>query len=193
MLRTLKHLRKSMIQTIDEENIGEIKDFYFDDQEWAIRYLVVDIGTWINEKLVFISPVEIDEFSLGGFTIKTNLTKVQIEQGPLEENHKPLERPFVKGHLRSFNDVIGYSIHAADKQFGHIEDMVMNDENYKVSYLIVDTINFWPSKSVLIIPALLADINWAQREVRTELSHEEVECSPRYDPFDFIDRPETRI
>lgn len=27
--------------------IGHVTDFYFDDEAWVIRYLVVDTGTWL--------------------------------------------------------------------------------------------------------------------------------------------------
>ena len=45
MLRSLKDLRGYAIRASDGV-IGKVDDFYFDDETWAIRYLVVDTGTW---------------------------------------------------------------------------------------------------------------------------------------------------
>ena len=39
--------------------IGEVDDLYFDDEDWAIRYLVVDTGGWLSGRKVLISPVAI--------------------------------------------------------------------------------------------------------------------------------------
>jgi len=36
--------------------IGQVKDFYFDDQNWVMRYLVVDTGSWLSGRKVLISP-----------------------------------------------------------------------------------------------------------------------------------------
>ena len=37
--------------------IGAIDDFYFDDEKWTVRYLVVDTGAWLFRRDVLISPV----------------------------------------------------------------------------------------------------------------------------------------
>jgi hypothetical protein len=43
MLRSLKDLRGVALRAIDGD-IGKVDDFYFDDEGWGIRYLVVDTG-----------------------------------------------------------------------------------------------------------------------------------------------------
>ena len=49
MLRNVKDLRGYGIRASDSV-IGKVDDFYFDDETWAIRYLVVDTGTWLSEQ-----------------------------------------------------------------------------------------------------------------------------------------------
>jgi hypothetical protein len=44
MLRTMTDLQDCTIDATDG-TIGHVKDFYFDDEAWVIRYLVVDTGT----------------------------------------------------------------------------------------------------------------------------------------------------
>ena len=46
MLRNVKELRGFAIHATDGM-IGEVDDFYFDDEDWAIRYLVVDTDNWL--------------------------------------------------------------------------------------------------------------------------------------------------
>jgi len=41
MLRSVKSLEGSAIGATDGA-VGKVKDFYFDDQAWVVRYLIVD-------------------------------------------------------------------------------------------------------------------------------------------------------
>jgi uncharacterized protein YrrD len=36
--------------------IGKVKEIYFDDDRWVVRYLVVDTGGWLTRRHVLISP-----------------------------------------------------------------------------------------------------------------------------------------
>jgi hypothetical protein len=54
MLRSVKELQGYAIRAIDGD-IGQVHDFYFDDQSWLIRYLVVDTGNWLPGRRVLIS------------------------------------------------------------------------------------------------------------------------------------------
>ena len=36
--------------------IGKVRQFYFGDQHWAVRYLVADTGNWLTGRQVLISP-----------------------------------------------------------------------------------------------------------------------------------------
>ena len=47
MLRKAKDLFDYTIQATDADNIGKVHDVYFDEEEWAVRYLVVDVGSWL--------------------------------------------------------------------------------------------------------------------------------------------------
>ena len=55
MLNKAKTLKGYKLDSLDGE-IGKVKEFYFDDQHWAIRYLVADTGSWLMGRRVLISP-----------------------------------------------------------------------------------------------------------------------------------------
>ena len=55
MLSKAKTLTGYKLQSLDGE-IGEVKEFYFDDHHWTIRYLVANTGNWLAGRLVLISP-----------------------------------------------------------------------------------------------------------------------------------------
>jgi uncharacterized protein YrrD len=58
MLRSTNDLENYTIHATDG-TIGHVTDFYFDDERWVIRYLIVDTGTWLASRKVLISPVAI--------------------------------------------------------------------------------------------------------------------------------------
>ena len=55
---TNKHVKDFTIHAVDGE-IGSVVDIYFDDETWAIRYLVVDTGGWLGGRRVLISPISV--------------------------------------------------------------------------------------------------------------------------------------
>ena len=55
MLSKAKTLKGYKLDSLDGE-IGKVKEFYFDDRHWTIRYLVADTGNWLTGRQVLISP-----------------------------------------------------------------------------------------------------------------------------------------
>jgi hypothetical protein len=47
MFHDLETLTGSSVIATDGE-MGSIRNFLFDDQSWTIRYLVVDVGSWLT-------------------------------------------------------------------------------------------------------------------------------------------------
>ncbi len=58
MLRKVTDLYGYTLQATDGE-LGKVKDVFFDDEKWTIRYLVVETGSWLNSRQVLISPYSI--------------------------------------------------------------------------------------------------------------------------------------
>ncbi|OHB78534.1 MAG: hypothetical protein A2Z25_02025 [Planctomycetes bacterium RBG_16_55_9] len=97
-------------------------------------------------------------------------------------------------HLRSTQEVTGYRIHATDGDIGHVEDFVLEDESWGLRYLVVDTKNWLPGRSVLISPQWIEQISWPDSKVWTDLSSEQIKDSPRYDPSAPVNQEyETRL
>ncbi len=93
MLIETNALRDFRLDSLDGE-IGTVRDLYFDDQRWMIRYLVADTGGWLADRLVLISPHALAAISRQGRHIATNLTRQQIEGSPAAETDKPVSRQF---------------------------------------------------------------------------------------------------
>jgi len=93
MLHTAKTLKGYTLHSLDGE-IGRVKEFYFDDHHWAIRYLVADTGNWLPGRQVLISPHAMGSISKEKEHIAIELTKKQIENCPPLDSDKPVSRQF---------------------------------------------------------------------------------------------------
>jgi uncharacterized protein YrrD len=76
----------------DETLLGHVDEFYFDDQQWTIRYLVLDVGHWLKNRKVLISPVAIDGIGWEEGSIRIKATKEQIEHSPEASTDLPVAR-----------------------------------------------------------------------------------------------------
>ncbi len=95
MLRSLNDLRGYAIHAPDGD-IGYIDQFYFDDERWVIRYLVVDTGTWLTRRRVLISPIAIEKIDQEARKCHTALTREQVEHSPNISTHEPVTRRYEK-------------------------------------------------------------------------------------------------
>ena len=91
-------------------------------------------------------------------------------------------------HLRSIEAVTGYNIHATDGEIGHVEDFLVEEVDWSIHYLVVDTKNWWPAKKVLISPRSARTIDWSSKLVNLDVSRQKVKDSPEYDASVTVDR-----
>jgi len=101
MLRSIKQLYGNKLGASDGE-IGHVKDFYFDDQNWAIRYVVVDTGSWLPGRQVLISPRSLGCLDQADKVLRADLTRKQIEDSPSIELHKPVSRQYEEEYHRYY-------------------------------------------------------------------------------------------
>src|SRR5664279_580224 len=91
MLRSVKDLKGYAIGATDGP-VGHVKDFYFDDQRWTIRYLVVDTGAWLSSRQVLISPIAIGDANCATKTFSASISKEQVKNSPDIDTDKPVSR-----------------------------------------------------------------------------------------------------
>lgn len=101
MLQSLKQLLGKDLAASDA-HIGQIKDFYFDDQNWAVRYVMADTGKWLPGRQVLLSPHAFGLAASAGKSLTVNLTRSQIEGSPSMEAHKPVSRQYEEDYHRYY-------------------------------------------------------------------------------------------
>jgi uncharacterized protein YrrD len=91
MQRNINSLIGYDIGATDGE-IGKVKEFYFDDSTWTVRYLIVKTGSWLFGREVLISPDAAMKNSWKQETFPVSLTKEQIRTSPDIDTNKPVSR-----------------------------------------------------------------------------------------------------
>ena len=103
MLNKIKTLNGYRLVNHDEGDIGRVKDFYFDDNHWTVRYLVADTGNWLTGRQVLLSPYALAAVSPNEHHISINLTKQQIESSPDLSSDKPVSQQFEMDYYGYYN------------------------------------------------------------------------------------------
>jgi hypothetical protein len=84
--------------------------------------------------------------------------------------------------LRSGHEVAGYRISATDREIGHVENFLFDDDSWAIRYLVIDTRNWWPGRHVLVLSDHVKRVSWHERSIHLRVTSTEVERSPEYDP-----------
>ena len=77
--------------------IGTVENFVFDDESWAIRYIVVDTRKWLPGKHVLLSPEWIDRVSWSEHEVFMSVTRQAIETSPEYDPSRPPSREHETG------------------------------------------------------------------------------------------------
>jgi hypothetical protein len=93
MLRQIKDLESFKLRARDGD-IGSIREFYFDDKYWTVRYLVADTGGWLSGRRVLLSPYALHSANEAEHVIPVDLTKKQIEESPSLASDQPVSRQY---------------------------------------------------------------------------------------------------
>jgi sporulation protein YlmC with PRC-barrel domain len=215
MLRNVKDLRGYVINATDGV-IGQVDDVYLDDEDWTVRYFVVDTGPWLSGRRVLISTLAIRHVDWATQMLSASLTKAQVERSPDIDARKPVSRedeaahseyygypfywiavgrlgrrtgvPADDSHLRSGRAVNGHHLHAKDGDIGHIEDLLVDDHTWAIRYLIVNTSQWLGRQHVLIAPEWIETVDWSEAKVSVDLTRQAVKGAPPYDPVAQLDR-----
>ena len=91
MLRSSQKLEGIRILAANQE-VGTVEEAYFDDEQWVVRYLVVDTGGWLGGRRVLISPYAVQSIDWQHRSIFVNLTRSQVEGSPRIDTDKPVSR-----------------------------------------------------------------------------------------------------
>lgn len=91
MLRSIKELYDYKVATPHDE-LGDVRDFHFDDREWTIRYLEVNTGAWLPGRRILVPPSALGQPDWTGRIFPVSLTREQIEKSPMFTQAEEINR-----------------------------------------------------------------------------------------------------
>lgn len=74
--------------------IGHIEDFIADDDDWSVRYFVVDTRNWLPGKKVILAAEWILKTDWMSNTVSVDMTQEQIKNAPEYDPDKPVNREY---------------------------------------------------------------------------------------------------
>lgn len=87
----------------EDDSLGTVKDLFFDDASWTVRYLVADTRRWLPGRRVLIAPEALKTPTWQRDAMPVALTRAQIEQSPVLAEHQPVSRQNEVALARFFN------------------------------------------------------------------------------------------
>jgi hypothetical protein len=98
MLRNIKDLEDFTIGAMDGI-VGRVRDFYFDDDAWVIRYVIVETHERLPRRRVLISPIAIGQPNWIERVLPVSITRKQVHDSPDIDTEKPVSRQQEMGYL----------------------------------------------------------------------------------------------
>jgi hypothetical protein len=215
-LQSVHHLEPCTLYAVDGA-IGTVEALYFDEVNWAVRYLLVDTRGWLNGRRVLISPVAVGEVRAEEQAIFIELTRAQIETSPPLDPDQPVSRCYEEAYYRHFDwplyweedrdfgagsaqrgqqekrlqrtaRVEGCLTVAADGAIGAVRDIFVDIRYWVIRYLEIEMRGIRPGSHVLVSTDWIERVNWVDRIVNIDLACAAIYTAPGFDVSTDISR-----
>ncbi len=92
----LRSVSEACGYAVDAENdrFGSVSDFIFDDETWAIRYLVIDTRKWLPSESVLVAPSWVKDVNWSDSSIAVSMTKEEIKNSPSYNETEPINKEY---------------------------------------------------------------------------------------------------
>jgi sporulation protein YlmC with PRC-barrel domain len=182
MIRSFGELRGIAIRATDG-HVGTLSDVYFDDDNWRVRYCVVDTGRWFEDRYVLVGQRALSVTDPVRRELWVRLSRSEVRRSRNAGSDKPVSRQ-QRGltfyhpagevhdrHLRSCRAVVGHQLDATDGRLGRVKDFMIDDKAWTIRNLVVDT----SQRSRVVVAARHVEaISWRDATVAVGVSRAEV-------------------
>lgn len=198
MVFTANRLCGHQLITSDAKK-AEVRDLIFDDQTWAVRYLVVRVRRLLNHDDFLLRPGQMEAEDWSAFGLRTPLSLNEIAAAPTLLTCPPVAKQgeleaariiaweaywtglfdrltqFGDPHLRNVQAVMGHRVFGMDREVGRMDNFVIDDDGWIVRYLVVRLGSRPDPRRVMVDPHLVDAISWQDRSVWIRLPKESIE------------------
>ncbi len=195
-------------------HLGTVVDLLFDDTTWKLRWLVANTRQWFpsHEVLLPVSVWGHPDSARRQFTVKLTMQQIQDSLGadrarPVSQQQEvdlgagpadtfgaidaSTESP--DPHLRSMEAVLGHRVNAVDEVIGHVDELLVEDADWSIRYLKVDTRDWRRDSRVLIPPRSIRAIDWQERLVHLHVDRQKIASTPPYGPVPTIAKSDAGV
>jgi uncharacterized protein YrrD len=176
MLHRGTRLQGARVRGTDGD-IGTVERIYFDDERWTIAGLRVQTKRAVDGRPVLLSPASIEPH-WNVATVPATLSRSDAAHAPIDEGDG--HEDFAKGaaHVRSVEDLKGLHIEATDGEIGHVDDVLIDEDSWRIAFLLVDTSNWIGGKWVAVSPGVLRGVDWVHGKVKVAITRDDLKASP---------------
>lgn len=185
MLRSVRELDRFRVAAGDGKPCGRLRDIYFDDLSWTVRYLVVSTGTGqFGQKQWLVDPGQVAAIWEDEGVIHLRLESHELEDLPPASSSLPVCKQYaalayaspgarnlagsVTGadpHLRSVRAVMTYRINVAGEFGGTLSDFLLDDQAWQIRYLGVEQVFERKKLNFYVLPQSVERFTWATQRV----------------------------
>ena len=185
-------------------SLGALGNLIFLPASWDIRYLSITTGRVLPPRRVFLSPRVVDRLDWARGSIRVRVTVAQADKMPEPKSELPSpheeqeliayfgwppyrETPtsLVTEHMPRLwgtQSLLEYGVAAEDGDVGYVQDIIFDDESWKIRYLVVDLGSRVSGRRILMSPEWIREMDWESRVVRSGLITAQLESGPAFDP-----------
>jgi hypothetical protein len=175
MLRKVNDLLRRRV-TAGDGSIGHCRDFLVDDRDWHIDYLLADTSRWLGGDQVLISSRLIGRSAVVSRELPVRLTRAQIRKsspvrrlprtndggegaspGPVRIRSTQDLGGLGDGHTHSLSAFRGWQLVAPDGQCGEVRDFLVEDSDWRVRRLVVQTGEGTTGPHKVLLPTEMID------------------------------------
>lgn len=207
MLRCFGDLRQCTAEALDAD-LGGVRDVLVDERTWAVRYLIIHVGPWLEEhREIPVALTAISRIDWEQHRIRLMLTREQIRECPpvrayaLAPEHEELlarhfgwpvywgtaeqRRPAGRA-LRSLRALTGRDFRTtlAEGPAGRCSDCVGDDRNWRLRYVVACTSppEALKPRCVLVPVSTIGGVDWSGRTIGLDVAAEHLHQAPEYVP-----------
>jgi sporulation protein YlmC with PRC-barrel domain len=120
---------------------------------------------------------------MSGWSVTEMMTDVEAQRSEQAGNQAPI--------LRSFDEITGYTIISRDgEQTGELYDLLVQDESWRISYMIVSIGGMLSAHRVVLSPSSILRLDWENSRLELDLTHETILKGQEYNPDIPLDQSE---
>jgi sporulation protein YlmC with PRC-barrel domain len=173
MLRSIQELYDYEVFAMDAQ-LGRVKELYVNDEEWRIQSIGVDAEERFGRDMLYVPTEVFEEIDPSQKALFIQLNGEELRK--VLANFCTSEKD---PHLKRARRLTGFDVHAKDGMVGKVEELLLNDADLSIRYLVVDAITF--DKRILLSPWWIERIDWEAGSLHLAFDRERICQSPLYD------------